>query len=259
MVLSYQQPPLHSQGQVAAAVAELLVRNHSPAFRMVSPRITDGPPLRLIVQAYDRPVLFADEMGNQPRAESPSKGHRRTPTMPPSSSSSRHHRSSTTAGSAHKQGRKRSASFSDFLPPHLIARASTSPDIPAAPARPRQAGARGASVRSAPPSPPPPLYVDEKKAASEWWSSSPTDTKVSSLPTLSAVPPPLPPKDRPVSKGRHQQQKQQQQQQQQSGGTCTPHVAMRLTARVFGRTLGAGRGGQRSREEPSRDNGWVVV
>lgn len=258
MVLSYQRPPLHSQGQVAAAVAELLVRNHSPAFRMVSPRITDGPPLRLIVQAYDRPVLFADEMGNQPRAESPSTGHRRTPTMPPSSSSSRHHRSSTTAGSAHKQGRKRSASFSDFLPPHLIARASTSPDIPAAPARPRQAGARGASVRSAPPSPPP-LYVDEKKAASEWWSSSPTDTKVSSLPTLSAVPPPLPPKDRPVSKGRHQQQKQQQQQQQQSGGTCTPHVAMRLTARVFGRTLGAGRGGQRSREEPSRDNGWVVV
>ena len=194
-------------------------------------------------------------MGNQPRTESPPKGHKRTPTMPPSSS--RHHRSSTTSGSAHKQGRKRSASFSDFLPPHLIARASTSPDIPAPPAKPRQAGARGASVRSAPPSPPPPLYVDEKKAASEWW-SSPTDTKVSSLPTLSAVPPPLPPKDRPVSKGRHQQQKQQQQ-QQQSGGTCTPHAAMRLTARVFGRTPGAGKDSQRSREEPSRDNGWVVV
>ena len=186
-------------------------------------------------------------MVNQPLTQPPSTGHKRTPTMPPSAT--RHHRSATT-GSTHKQGRKRAASFSDFLPPHLISRASISPDIPAPvpPAKPRHPGARGASVRSAPPSPPPPPYVDEKKKLSEW-SSSPTDAKLASLPTLPAGPPPLPPKDYPVSRSRQQQQ--QQQQQQQSGGTRTPHVAMRLTARVFGRTLGAGKSSQRPREGSS--------
>ena len=171
--------------------------------------------------------------------------------MPPSS---RHHRSATT-GSTHKQGRKRAASFSDFLSPHLIARASTSPEVPAPapPAKPRYSGARGASVRSAPPSPPPPPYGDEKKKLSEW-SSSPTDTKLASLPTLSAGPPPLPPKDYPVSRSR-----QRQQQQQPSGGAWMPHVAMRLTARVFGRTPGAGKSSPRPDDGLSRDNGRVVV
>ena len=157
-------------------------------------------------------------------------GHKRNPTMPPSS---HHHRSSTSA-SPRKQGRKRSESFSDFIHPDFIARASNSGDLPAAaPApvpKPKNAGIRKASIRSVPHLPPP--YVDDKK----WW--SPTDPL---LPTLSAVPPPLPSKEYPVSGG-------QQQQQQQSSVTWTPHVAMRFTARVFGRTLEAIKGGQRSRE-----------
>jgi hypothetical protein len=64
-------------------------------------------------------------------------------------------------------------------------------------------------------------------------------------------PPPLPPKDYPVSNP--------QQQQHQSGGTCTPRVGVRLAARVFGRTMGAVKGGQRSPEGDSDDKGWVVV
>jgi hypothetical protein len=178
-----------------------------------------------------------------PQSKSPSTGHKRTPTMPPTSS--RHHTSSTS-GSTRKQGRKRSASFSDFLPPHLIAPASKSSDLSAATIaapKPRHARARGASmIKSAPPSPPP--FVDEKKS-SEWW--SPTDPLLSSLPTL---PPPLPPKDYPASKSP---------QQQQFSKTWSPRVVMRLTARVLGRTLGAVKGGERSREGPSGDNGWVVV
>lgn len=245
MVLSYQQPPLNSQRQVAAAVAGALVRIRPPrTFRMYHPRSLTDP---ITVQAYDRPVFFADDMGSA-QSKSPSTGHKRTPTMAPTSS--RHHTSSTS-GSTRKQGRKRSASFSDFLPPHLIAPASNPSGRPAAAAsatlaapKPRRAGARGGSmIKSAPPSPPP--YADEKKS-SEWW--SPTDPLLPSLPTQ--LPPPLPPKDYPASWNP---------QQQPSGGTWSPRVAMRLTARVLGRTLGAVKGGQRSREEPSGDNGWVVV
>jgi hypothetical protein len=166
-------------------------------------------------------------------------GHKRNPTMP---ASSRH-------SSSGKQGRKRSVSFSDILPPHLIARASNSSEseVPTATAtsKPRSAGARGGFIKS----PPPPPYSDEKKRPAEWF-SSPTDPLLS-LPTLSTSPPPLPPKDYPASSA--------QRKQQQSGETCAPHVAVRLTTRVLGRTLGAAKGGQRSPKGQSSDDGWVVV
>lgn len=172
-------------------------------------------------------------------------GHKRTPTMP---ASSRHHSSS---GSTRKRGHKRSASFSDILPPHLIARASNSSDVPTTTAtpKPRFQGARG-GLKSAPPSPPPPPYgygfgEEKGRPVKEW--PSPTDA-LSSLPTLSSTPPPLPPKDYPSSSP-----------QQQSGETRVPHVAMRLTARVLGRTVGAAKGSQRSPKGQSSDDGWVVV
>ena len=208
------------------------------------PCITDRPPT---VQAYDRPVYFADDIGiQQRRSPQPSMSHKRNPTMP--ASSWHHSRPSAPSGSTRKQPRKRSASFSDILPPHLIARASISSDVPTAPApsKARSAGARGGFIKSAPPSPPPP-YGDEKKRKADWLSSH-TDP-LSSLPTLSASPPPLPPKDNPA----------QQKQQQQSGETRLPHVAMHLTARVLGRTLGAAKSGQRSPKGQSGDDGWVVV
>jgi hypothetical protein len=179
-------------------------------------------------------------------------GHKRNPTMP---TSSRHHHSnsSSRSDSTRKHGRKRSASFSDFLPPHLIARASNASDVPTATAtptpKPRSQGARGGGlIKSAPPSPPPPSYGygEEKIKPAEGW-SSPTDP-LSSLPTLSPTPPPLPPKDYPPSSP-----------QQHSGATCTPRVAMRFTARVLGRTLGAARDGLRSPKGQSSDDGWVVV
>lgn len=160
--------------------------------------------------------------------------------------------SSSSAGSTRKHGRKRSASFTDILPPHLIARASNSSDVPTptAPSKPRSVGARGRTIKSAPPSPPPPPYGDEKRPA-EWW-SSPTDPLLS-LPTLSTSPPPLPPKDYLTSDAKEKEQ--------QSGETCVPHVAMRLTARVLGRTLEAVKGGRRSPKPKGQtdDDGWVVV
>ena len=160
--------------------------------------------------------------------------------------------SSPSTGSTRKNGRKRSASFTDILPPHLIARASNSSDVPTptAPSKPRSVGARGRTAKSAPPSPSPPPspYGDEKKPA-EWW-SSPTDPLLS-LPTLSTSPPPLPPKDYRASGAKEKEQ--------QSGETCEPHVAMRLTARVLGRTLEAVKGGRRSPKGQSDDDSWVVV
>jgi hypothetical protein len=242
MVLSYQQPPLLFQGQAAPVVANPPVRNLFTTFCLVSTQIADRPPT---VQAYDRPVFFADELGVQERrSPQPTTGHKRNPTMP---ASSRHH---SSYGSTGKQGLKRSATFSEFVPPHLIARASNSSDVPAAIAtsKSRSAGARGALTKSAPSSPPPP-YGDEKKKPAEWW-SSPTDP-LSSLPTLSSSPPPLPPKDYPASGA--------QQKRRQSDETCVPHVAMRLTGRVLGRTSGAAKGGQRSPKRQSGDDGWVVV
>ncbi|KAF8489347.1 hypothetical protein F5888DRAFT_1638635 [Russula emetica] len=218
------------------------------------PKTTRTTGRKTTLQAYDRPVFFADDLGvQQRRSPQPSIGHKRNPTMP---ASSRHHTISSS-GSTRKQGHKRSASFSDILPPHLIARASNSSDVPTATAtsKPRFAGARGGFTKSAPPSPPPPPPpygdVDEKKRPVQW-STSPTDP-LSSLPTLSASPPPLPPKDYPPSSA------QQKQQQSSAGETFVPHVAMRLTARVLGRTLGAAKGAQRSPKVQSGDDGWVVV
>ena len=238
MVLSYQWPPLLFQSRVAPVVANPPVRNPFPTFCLVSPQFVDRPPT---VQAYDRPAFFADDMGMlQRRTPPPSMGHKRNPTMP---ASSRHHDSTSisSSGSTRKHSRKRSASFSDFVPPHLIARASNSSDVPTT-SKWRPPGL----IKSAPPSPPPPSYGDEKKKPAER-SSSPSDP-LSSLPTLSGSPPPLPPKDY-RSSGAGQKQRQ-------SGETCVPHVAMRLTARVLGRTFGAAKGGQRS---PKGDDGWVVV
>ncbi len=173
-------------------------------------------------------------------------GHKRTPTMP---ASSRHHLS-PSSGSTRKQSRKRSASFSEFVPPHLIARASPdSSDVSIPLAKPRPVGARGGPIKSPPPSPPPPSYGDEK--ASSGWSPPSADPLLSSLPTLSAKPPTLPPKDYRVSSP--------QQKQQESGETWAPHVAMRLTARVLGRTLGAAKSALRSPKGQSIDDGWIVV
>lgn len=244
MVPSYRQPPLIFQRQPAPVAAEPPVRTRFPLSGLVSPQIADRPPT---VQAYDRPVIFADELGIQERrSPQPSAGHKRNPTMP---ASSRH--SSSSSSSIRKQGLKRSASFSEFVPPHLIARASNSLGVPTATAtsKRRSSGARGRFIKSAPPSPPPPPYSDEKKTPAGWL-SSPTDPLLS-LPTLSPSPPPLPPKDYTASNA--------QQKQQQSDETCVPHVAMRLTARVLGRTLGTVKAGQRSPKGQSGDDGWVVV
>lgn len=217
------------------------------------PKTTRTTGRRTILQAYDRPAVFADDLGiQQHRSTQSSMGHKRNPTMP---ASSRHHsRSSSVSG--RKYGRSRSASFSDFVAPHLIARASNS-EVPTAAAtatststsKPRTAGTRRRSTRSAPPSPPPPPYGDEKQKPVEPL-SLPTDP-LSSLPTLSSLPPPLPPKDYPISSA--------QQNQPRFSGTCVPRVAMRLTARVLGRTFGGAKGGQGSPKGQSSDDGWVVV
>ena len=177
------------------------------------------------------------------RSPQPSMGHKRNPTMP---ASSRNH---SNSGSTRKQTRKRSASFSDILPPHLIARASDSPDAPTTTAtttaKPRSPGGRWGLIKSAPPSPPPPPYSEEKQKPAVW-SSSPTDPLLS-LPTLSSSPPPLPPKDYPASSA------------QQSGETLVPRVSMRLPARVLGRALGAAKSIRRSPKGQSANDGWVVV
>jgi hypothetical protein len=227
-------------------VADPPVRNRSPN---VLHSITDCLIPSLTVQAYDRPALFADDPSiQQRRSTEPSMGHKRNPTMPVSS----RHRSRSSSGSTRKGSRKRSASFSDFVPPHLIARATTDspPELPAPIAR---TPLRGGTIKlkSAPPSPP--AYGNEKKSTSlRSPTDTDTDTLLSSLPTLSASPPPLPPKDYPVSSP-------QQKRQQSSGETCMPHVAMRLTAHVRGRTLGAVKSGERSSKGQSGDEEWIIV
>jgi len=90
-------------------------------------------------------------------------------------------------------------------------------------------------------------FEDEKKYP-PW---SPTTELV--LPSLPSLPPPLPPKDFPTSAD---------QQPRQAGGMSSPRVALRLTARMVGRTLEAVKGVHRSREgegSQSKDDGWVVV
>ncbi|KAI9466608.1 hypothetical protein BJY52DRAFT_2761 [Lactarius psammicola] len=110
-----------------------------------------GTGRRLTLQAYERPVLFADDPIQAPRS-SPSRGHKsapsspasRSPTSPPPhSSSSRRH------GHGHGHA-PRSATFADFIPAHLIDSAPSSPNEPKQ-ARPRPP----TSSRS-------PVVVDEK-------------------------------------------------------------------------------------------------
>ncbi|KAI0002874.1 hypothetical protein BJV74DRAFT_813806 [Russula compacta] len=194
---------------------------------------------RRTLQAYDRPVVFADDKSSQLRS-SPSMGHKSTPSSPS------HHSSSTR-----KHGRKRTASFSDFLPAHLIASASSSSTTTAAAGRP---AAESSYVRtekrpsktapSSPQSPPPP-YTDEKKYP--LW--SPTEALWPTLPSQE-TPPPLPPKDNPVSpvSGR-----------QPVGGVRMPRAALRTTSRIIGRTLEAVKGCYRSHPQQPKDDGWVVL
>lgn len=81
-----------------------------------------GAGRRLTLQAYDRPVFFADDVVQAPRSASgpPPRGHRSAPSSPASSSSS---------SSTHKRGHERSATFADILPAHLIDSAPPSPVV----------------------------------------------------------------------------------------------------------------------------------
>lgn len=201
------------------------------------------------VQAYERTVFFADDTMFQ-RHSSPSKGNK---SSPPTSV----YRSSTTVhkhGHGGSSGRKRSASFSDLLPPHLITSASKSQNGSASPAKPSStARARGgaplplekkvvpsspSSSNSRSPSP----YEDEKKS-SPWWSPTAAEALLPSLP------PAPPPKDTsPVSPGDGSHGT--------NGGIRVPGLA---ALRVLGRTLDAVKGAHRSRGEQPNEDEWVVV
>lgn len=100
------------------------------------------------MQAYDRPVLFADDPVQAPRS-SPSRGHKSAPSSPASrspTSPSPHSGSTRRHGHGHAP---RSATFADILPGHLIDSA------PSSPVEPKQA-------RPQPPSSSKSPVVDEK-------------------------------------------------------------------------------------------------
>lgn len=194
------------------------------------------------VQAYDRPVYFADDVTVQRHSS-----HSKSDKVDRSSTSTRKH--------------KRRASFSDILPPHLIARAS-SPNDPSPPhefasnpvaAYARGIGARGrgrSGPKSAPPlspsrSPSPSPFEDEKK--SPWW--SPT----AELPSLPPVPPPK--TSSPVLLSEKEREQEQGLPQVRGGA----RLVLRVTTRMLGRTLDAVKGGLRSSEGQPGDDGWVVV
>ncbi|KAH9963313.1 hypothetical protein BC827DRAFT_1194810 [Russula dissimulans] len=216
-----------------------------PAATANFPKHSRSAGRRRTLQAYERPVLFAEDVGVQRRS---------------SPSASPHHHSTSTRKRGHRQ---RSASFSDFLPPHLIAPAPPPNSSSGQGRRSAEPGRRqqdrgwgGDPPKSAPltrtdsSSP----FRDEKK--SPWWPSSsspePGDQALSSLPSLPSLPPPPPPKDSLSSSGFDRRQV----------GMSTPRVALRFTARVLERTLGAVKGGgYRSRVGlgQSKDDEWVVV
>lgn len=225
---------------------------------------------RNTVQAYERPVLFAEDIGVQRRSSS--KPPSRSPSPPPHESApksalptpspSPHHHSTSTRKRGHK---KRSASFSDIIPPHLIAPAShpntsgywqgrRSADPEKRQARGQDRG-RGRGREDPPKSAPlprtgsPSPIEDEKK--SPWsWSSESGDRALPLLPSLPSLPPPPPPKDSSSSGF----------DRQQHVGMRSPRVALRFTARVLERTLGAVKGGgYRSRVGQSKDDSWVLV
>jgi hypothetical protein len=213
-----------------------------PAATASFPTVSRSTGRRRTLQAYDRPVIFADDIDRRARSSSPRS---ESPSPPPSRGSTTSPSSPHGRSSSNRRGHKRSASFSDILPPHLIARASgKSPVDPAEPSAKAPASAGGRPRSALLPSPTSP-FEDEKKHP-PW---SPTELGLPSLPSL---PPPLPPKDSPVSAD---------QQPQQAGGMSSPRVALRLTARMVGRTLEAVKGVHRSREGEgqSKDGGWVVV
>jgi hypothetical protein len=209
-----------------------------------SPQLTAALPKKTTVQAYDRPVFFADDTTVQ-RRSSPSKGDEGGPPSPPPSSL---RRSVTSARKA-----KRSASFSDILPAHLIASASSPPNSTPPPLSlfPKSvAYARGrGGLKSAPPLSPsrsPSPFEDEKK--SPFW--SPTDD----LPELPPVPPPK--TSSPASFSEKEDQHMHKRHDASGGAHLT---ALRVTTRMLGRTLDAVKGGRRSREGQPNDDGWVVV
>jgi len=97
----------------------------------VKPKL--GPGRKQTLQAYDRPVFFADDVqAARPASRTPSRGHNGAPNSPTSPPP-------THSGSTRRHGHRhtRSATFADFLPANLIDRAPSS------------------SPKQAPPPPPP--------------------------------------------------------------------------------------------------------
>jgi hypothetical protein len=103
----------------------------------VNPKL--GPGRKETLQAYDRPVFFADD--DVQAARTPSRSHKSGPKSPTS-------RSPTKSGSSRRHGHRhtRSDTFADFLPADLID--SAPPSVPKRAPRP--------------PSPPKSAPADEK-------------------------------------------------------------------------------------------------
>jgi hypothetical protein len=174
------------------------------------------------VQAYDRPVLFADDVARKSHSPSRSRSSSRGHTSTPASPSSEHHHKPTRLHT----GRQGFSTFEDFLPPHLI---GTSPTYPA----------KKYSWSRAPSStlePPPSPFLKEKSEHS----LSPEAV----LPELPELPPSPPPKSftDSVSPERSSEKRAHR------------APAMRSTARIIERTLEAVLRGRRRDDER-----WVIV
>ncbi|KAF8263199.1 hypothetical protein EI94DRAFT_1807635 [Lactarius quietus] len=184
----------------------------------VKPKL--GPGRRETLQAYDRPVFFADDLV-QPASHTPSRSHKSAPNSPTSYSSStrisssRSHKSASSpppsySSATPKSGKRhsRSATFSDFLPASLIDRASPS------------------EPQKAPPRPPPksPTPTLNEKGHHHW-----SDEKVIE----------------PVSR-------------QYPGDKGGAREGLRSTARVLGRSVTTVRGHRSQGRERDHD-GYVLV
>jgi len=223
-----------------------------PAATANFPKHSRSTGRRRTLQAYERPVLFAEDVNVQRRSSSrpPSPPHKSGPKSAPATPSPLPHHHTTSTSTRKRGHRKRSASFSDFLPPHLIAPASPPNSSgfrrSADPGLEKDRGRRDSPPPKSAPLPrtsPPSPFEDEKKSP---WSWSSGDRALPQLPSLPSRPPPPPPKDSAGS----------------ASGMRTPRVALRFTARMFERTLEAvkgGGGGYRSRVGQSKDDSWVVV
>ncbi|KAI9461043.1 hypothetical protein F5148DRAFT_1286755 [Russula earlei] len=222
---------------------------------------------RRTFQAYDRPVLFAEDVGGQRRNSPHPNPH--PPSPPPKGAPTTTWAPHQSGATRSKRGHGRTASFSDILPPHLIARASNSAPLPPPPSSapigrrsPTEKGERRGDppkwtpLPSSSPSPIAPSsssFEDEKKLprwgskASSSSSWSPTGTTGELLSGLPLLPPPPPSKDpRPPD-------------QLSSGGVLSPRVALRFTARMIGRTLEAVKGRGNRRYEGGPNVGGRVV